>query len=66
MYELGTSVVFNFREYVFEKFVKHFESYNVKLLIGFPSLICGILANQKKTVTNDDEVGIVPRVLNIS
>lgn len=45
--------------------MKHVESYVNKLPIGFPSLICGILANQKKNiVTSDDEVGIIPSVIN--
>lgn len=47
--------------------MKHDESSAVKLPIGFPFLICGILANQKKDImTSDEEVGVVSCVLNFS
>lgn len=60
LYQVESHVVFYFREYVFEKLMKHVEYYVVKLPVGFPSLTCRILSNQKKDiVTSDNEVGVI-------
>lgn len=40
---------------MFEHFVKHVKSYAVKLPIGYPSLVTGILLAQKKDLLHTDE-----------
>lgn len=66
IYQIRTCVAFDYREYVFEQFIKHVESYTVKLKIGFHSLICGILSGHKSDiVTREDEVDASPSVLTI-
>lgn len=49
-YQVGTHIVFDFGEYAFEKFVKHVESYVVKIPIRFPSLLHGILSSQNNDI----------------
>lgn len=44
---------------MFEQFVKHVESYYVKLLIEFPCLIHGIFSVQNNDIVrNGDEDGV--------
>lgn len=57
VYQIDIKIVFDFGEYVFEQVVKHDESYVVKLLIGFLSLIYGILIGyESDLITSEDEV----------
>lgn len=52
---------------MFEKVVKHVESYAIKLQIGFPSLIYGILIKQKHYIMiYKDENGVPHSSLNFS
>lgn len=52
---------------MFDQFVKHVESFPVKLSIIFPSLIYGILSTQKNDiVTSEDEDGAIPCVLKFN
>lgn len=46
---------FDFREYVFEPFVKHVESYAIKLPIGFPSLISRFFINKKHYIMSTED-----------
>lgn len=48
LYHICTRSSFIFGEFFFDQLVKHAKSYVVKLPIGFPSLIIGILLSQKK------------------
>lgn len=47
LYPIGTKVAFDFDDHIFDQVVKHVKYYAAKLLIEFPSLISGILINQK-------------------
>jgi hypothetical protein len=46
IYIVGTKTNFNFGSYVFEQTMKHAQTFAIKMLIAFPSLICAIIQNQ--------------------
>jgi len=46
IYIIGTKAKFDFGLYVFEKTMKHAQSFVVKIQIVFPSLICGVILSQ--------------------
>lgn len=67
LYKVGSYSTFDFGEYFYDQFIKHVESYVVKLTISFPFLICGSLSSQKNDiVTGEDEVYVSLGVLNFS
>ncbi|XP_057416161.1 uncharacterized protein LOC130710807 [Lotus japonicus] len=56
IYLVGTQTQFDFGEYVFAQTMKHAETFAVRLPIGFPCLICGIILSQHPQILRDDEV----------
>ncbi|XP_057422398.1 uncharacterized protein LOC130716211 [Lotus japonicus] len=56
IYLVGTQTQFDFGEYVFAQTMKHAETFAVRLPIGFPCLICGIILSQHPQILLDDEV----------
>ncbi|XP_057443912.1 uncharacterized protein LOC130736077 [Lotus japonicus] len=56
IYLIGTKAQFDFGEYVFAQTMKHAETYAVKLPIGFPGLLCGIILSQHPQILFADEV----------
>lgn len=55
-YEIGTKAKINFIEYVFERTMKHVESFAIKLPAVFPCLIIGIILNQHPNIVHKEEV----------
>ncbi|KAK2372373.1 hypothetical protein QL285_073512 [Trifolium repens] len=57
VYDVGTGTEFNYGAHIFEETVQHAKSWAVRMLIAYPSLICGIILTQHPTIiTADDEV----------
>ncbi|XP_057443950.1 uncharacterized protein LOC130736120 [Lotus japonicus] len=56
IYLIGTKAQFDFDEYVFAQTMKHAETFVVKLPIGFPCLLCGIILSQHPQILFADEV----------
>ncbi|XP_050888880.1 uncharacterized protein LOC127094052 [Lathyrus oleraceus] len=46
IYIVGTKTKFYFKSHVFEQTLKHASTFDVKMPISFPSLICGIILSQ--------------------
>jgi hypothetical protein len=46
IYIVGTKTKYDFGSYVFEKTMKHAQSFVVKRPSTFPSLICGVILSQ--------------------
>ena len=67
IYKIGTRSSFDFGEFVFDHLEKHAKSFAVKLRIGFPSIITGILLKQNKNILHRTDVaGKRLGVLNVS
>lgn len=67
MYQISIRSSFDFGEFVYEHLFRQAKSFDVKLPIGFPSLVVGILLSQKKGIMcADDVIGKVPSKLTIS
>ncbi|XP_050875420.1 uncharacterized protein LOC127079051 [Lathyrus oleraceus] len=47
---IWTKSSFNFGSYVFDQTMKHVTSYDVKMPIAFPSLICGVILSQHPSI----------------
>jgi len=56
IYVIDTNTKFDFGSYVFEQTMKHANTFAVKMLIAFPSLICGIILNQHPRILVSDDV----------
>ncbi|XP_057443586.1 uncharacterized protein LOC130735691 [Lotus japonicus] len=56
IYLIGTKAQFDFGEYVFAQTMKHADTFAVKLPIGFPCLLCGIILSQHPQILLVDEV----------
>ncbi|XP_058784878.1 uncharacterized protein LOC131659744 [Vicia villosa] len=50
IYVVGTKAKSDYGTYIFEQTMKHAESFSIKGLIAFPSLICGIILNQYPSI----------------
>ncbi|XP_050876071.1 uncharacterized protein LOC127079740 [Lathyrus oleraceus] len=46
IFVVGTKLKFDYGRFMFEEIIKHASSNAIKLLIAFPSMICGIILNQ--------------------
>lgn len=67
IYKIGTMAALHFGTYVFEQVLKQNESYAIKLPIGFPALIFGILISQRLDIINREDVeGASDSQLNFS
>ncbi|KAK2449012.1 hypothetical protein QL285_008250 [Trifolium repens] len=47
IYCVGNKVNFDFGTYIFQQTVKHAKTLAIKMPIAFPSLLCGIIVNQR-------------------
>jgi hypothetical protein len=50
IYCVGNKINFDFGTYIFQQTVKHAKTLAVKMPIAFPSLLCGIIVNQRPDV----------------
>ncbi|KAK2422616.1 hypothetical protein QL285_033139 [Trifolium repens] len=50
IYAIGTGVEVDFGSLIFDQIVEHGKSWAVKLVIAFPSLICGIILDQHPNI----------------
>ena len=50
IYCVGNKVNFDFDTYIFQQTVKHAKTLTIKMPIAFPSLLCGIIVNQRPDV----------------
>jgi hypothetical protein len=50
IYAIGTGTDADFGSYIFDQTMPHGKSWAVKLAIGFPSLICGIILEQHPNI----------------
>ncbi|WJX89652.1 hypothetical protein P8452_71631 [Trifolium repens] len=50
IYSVGNKVNFDFGTYIFQQTVKHAKTLAIKMPIAFPSLLCGIIVNQRPDV----------------
>ena len=67
IYQIGTRSSFDFGEFVLDHLAKHAKSFAVKLPIGFPSIITGILLKQNKNILRSTDVaGKRPGVLDFN
>ena len=67
IYQIGTRSSFDFGNFVLDHLAKHAKSFAVKLPIGFPSLITGIMLKQNKNILRSTNVVEKrPGVLNFS
>jgi len=56
IYVIGTTTKFNFGSHVFEKTMKHAQSFIVKMPIAFPSIICGVILSQHPGILTENDV----------
>ena len=55
LYVVGTKSTTNFGAYVFEKTLKHGESFDVKMPIAFPCLLTEMIISQYPNILKDNE-----------
>ncbi|KAK2409485.1 hypothetical protein QL285_044906 [Trifolium repens] len=56
IYAIGTGTEANFGDLIFDQIVDHGKSWAVKLVIAFPSLICGIILDQHPNILLPEDV----------